>query len=197
MKLTSLTTVAGAALFASATLSFAEQTFKTDPGHTEVRFGWSHAGVSFQTAEFDKTSGTLVLDRDNIEASKVTVTVDTTSVSTGVEIFDEHIQAPAYFDTAAYPEMTFTSTEIKLTGETTAKITGDLTIKGVTQPLELDAELTFEGDHPVAALFESYKGDWVAFSLRGEIADHMSFGVGQFPTGPISLFIDTEMQIVE
>ncbi|MEM7446098.1 MAG: YceI family protein, partial [Pseudomonadota bacterium] len=64
--------------------------YNTDPGHTEVRFGWNHAGVSMQHGEFTGIEGTLDFDPENVEASTLSVVIDPASISTGVEALDGH-----------------------------------------------------------------------------------------------------------
>lgn len=186
---TSLFLVAGS-VFSSA---FAAETYATDQGHTEVRFSWSHAGVSIQTAEFDKVNGTLTLDPESPENSSVTVTVDTSSLSSGFEPLDKHLKSKDFLEVETYPEITFVSTSVKKTGEDTADVTGDLTIHGVTKPVVLTTTLTHRGEHPLGGAIEYYRGKWVAFSATTEI-NHLDFGVGPFNTGPISITVVTEMK---
>lgn len=173
--------------------ALAAETYYTDQGHTEVRFGWSHAGVSMQTGEFTTASGKLVLDPDNVEQSSISVTIDAASVATGFEALDTHLKSADFLEVETYPEITFESTSVERTGDMTANVTGDLTIHGVTQPVTLETTLTHRGEHPVAAAIDYYKGQWVAFSATTEI-DHQAFEVGSFSTGPISITIVTEMK---
>ena len=156
-------------------------------------FGWSHAGVSLQHGEFTVAKGMLTLDPDNVENSKIDVTIDASSVSTGVEALDKHLKSSDFLNVETYPEITFKSTGIKRTGDDTAEVTGDLTIHGVTKPVTLETKLTHRGAHPVAQFIDYYKGQWVAFSAKTEI-DHQAFGVGSFSTGPIFIQINTEMK---
>ncbi len=180
-------------LAALAMPALAAETYYTDQGHTEVRFGWSHAGVSMQTGEFTKATGTLVLDPDNVEQSSISVTIDAASVSTGFEALDKHLKTADFLEVETYPEITFVSTAVERTGDTTANVTGDLTIHGVTKPVTLETTMTHRGEHPVGAMLDYYKGQWVAFSATTEI-DHQAFNVGSFSTGPISITIVTEMK---
>ncbi len=180
-------------LVALSVPALATETYYTDQGHTEVRFGWSHAGVSMQTGEFTKATGTLVLDPDNVEQSSISVTIDAASVSTGFEALDEHLESSDFLEVETYPEITFVSTSVEQTGDTTANVTGDLTLHGVTKPVTLETTLTHRGEHPVGAMLDYYKGQWVAFSATTEI-DHQAFNVGSFSTGPISITIVTEMK---
>lgn len=182
-----------ALLLTLAIPALAAETYYTDQGHTEVRFGWNHAGVSMQTGEFTTASGKLVLDPDNVEQSSISVTIDAASVSTGFEALDTHLKSQDFLEVETYPEITFESTAVERTGDMTANLTGDLTIHGVTKPVTLETTLTHRGEHPVAAALDYYKGQWVAFSAMTEI-DHQAFDVGGFSTGPISISIVTEMK---
>ncbi|WP_170328776.1 YceI family protein [Ruegeria arenilitoris] len=184
--------IAAAALTVSMTPALA-QTYKTDQGHTEVRFNWSHAGVSTQHGEFTKAEGVLDLNADDVEASTLNVTIDTSSLSSGFGPLDDHLKSADFLEVETYPEITFVSTEINRTGDKTADVIGDLTIHGVTKPVTLSVTLTHQGAHPLGGALEYYQGDWVAFTAIGEI-DHMEFGVGPFSTGPITIMIDTEMK---
>jgi len=168
-------------------------TFVTDQGHTEVMFGWNHAGVSRQNGEFTTASGTLELG-ESMEDSTITVEIDAASVSTGFEALDDHLKSADFLDVEKYPSMTFTSSSVKMTGDTSMEVSGDLTIHGVTQPVTLETELTHaKGEHPLGKNIDYYKGDWIAFKATTEI-DHQAFGVGGFSTGPISITINSELK---
>lgn len=171
---------------------FAATTYQTDQGHTEVLFGWSHAGVSRQNAEFTEARGTLVL-QDDIEQSSVDVVIQTDSLSSGFQALDRHLKSADFLEVSSYPEITFKSTSISRTGDQTFDVAGDLTIHGVTQAVVLKATMTHRGAHPVAKFIDYYKGDWIAFHATTEI-DHMAFKVGNFSTGPIAVEINTEMK---
>jgi len=129
------------ALFAAlAAASIAAQaapvTYTIDNSHTYPHFTYNHLGFSNQTHKFDKTSGTVVLDR-KAKTGSVDVTIDAASVNTGYAVFNEHIQAADFFDTAVYPTITFKSTKMSFKGDQPASVAGDLTIKGVTRPVTL------------------------------------------------------------
>ena len=127
----------------------ATETYYTDQGHTQIRFGWSHVGISNQRGGFTKASGKLVLDPDNVERSTLTVTVDATSLATGFGPLDKHLKSKDFLEVETYPEITFVSTAVKRTGDDTAEVTGDLTIHGVTKPVTLKTKLTHRGAHPL------------------------------------------------
>lgn len=181
-------------MFASS--AFAAETYYTDQGHTEVKFGWSHAGVSVQTGEFTEAEGKLVLDPDNVANSTLEVTIKANSVSTGFVPLDTHLKTADFLEVEKYPEMTFVSTSVEKTGDTTANVTGDMTIHGVTKPVTFTTELTHRGAHPLGGAIEYYQGQWAAFKASTTI-DHQEFGVGAFSTGPITIDIVTEMKVRE
>ncbi|MES0884167.1 YceI family protein [Roseibium sp. SCP14] len=182
--------IAATLLAAPASLA---ATYKTDQGHTEVQFMWSHAGVSTQSGEFTTVDGTLDIDPENVEDAKLNVTIKADSIATGFKPLDEHLSSADFFEVATYPEITFVSTGVERTGEDTAKVTGDLTIHGTTKPVTLDTKLTHIGPHPVGASLDYYKGEWIAFEASTTL-DHTEFGVGPFSTGPITIRISTEMR---
>lgn len=126
--------VALAAFAASA--QAAPETFVIDNSHTYPHFTYNHLGFSNQTHKFDKTSGKVVLDRA-AKAGSVVVTIDAKSVNTGYALFNEHIQAADYFDTANHPTITFKSDKMAFRGDQPVSVVGDLTIKGVTKPVTL------------------------------------------------------------
>jgi len=121
---------------ASVAVHAAPVTYTIDNSHTYPHFTYNHLGFSNQTHKFDKTSGTVVLDR-KARTGSVDVTIDATSVNTGYAVFNEHIQAADFFDTTVYPTLTFKSTGMKFKGDQPASVMGDLTIKGVTKPVTL------------------------------------------------------------
>lgn len=171
----------------------AAETYVIDQGHTEVFFGWSHAGVSRQHGEFTRLSGSMMLDPEQPDQSRIEVTIDATSLASGFEPLDNELKGAAWLDVAAHPEITFKSTSVEVTGDDTAKVTGDLTLHGVTKPVTLDTKLTHRGAHPVGKYLDYYKGPWVAFHATGTI-DHQAFGIGPYSTGRISIEINTELK---
>lgn len=144
-----------AILFAAATLlitqpAFASEKYVFDRGHTNIHFEWSHFGFSTTSAEFEDFSGTLMLEEDDIPASEVSVTIDLSSVDSGFETFNGHLTDKSeWFNVEEYPEATFDSTGIEKVGDDRYKVTGDLTLKGVTREVTLDTTINKIGKHPV------------------------------------------------
>ena len=132
----------------SAAAFAAPETFNVEPTHTYPRFEYSHFGYSNQQQRFDKTSGKIVIDRA-AKTGSVDVSIDTTSVNTGYALFNQHIQAEDYFDTAKYPAITFKSTKVKFEGDKPVAVEGNLTIKGVTKPVTLTVTSFHSMPHPM------------------------------------------------
>ena len=126
----------------------APETFAIDPAHTAPRFEYSHFGYSNQAHSFDKTSGKIVIDRE-AKTGSVEVSIDARSVNTGFALFNEHIQGEDFFNTAAFPSITFKSTKVKFKKDKPVAVDGDLTIKGVTRPVTLTVTSFQAMPHPM------------------------------------------------
>lgn len=126
----------------------APQTYVVDGTHTLPRFSYSHFGFSTQLSRFNKTTGTIVFDKE-ARTGSVDIVIDMTSVDTGVALFDEHIQGADFLDTATYPTATFKSTNVVFEGDKPAAVKGDLTIKGVTKPVTLRVTSFQNIKHPM------------------------------------------------
>ncbi len=169
-----LIAAAFAAFFAGQALA-APQTYSVDPAHTFPRFSYDHMGMSKQILRFDKTSGTVVLDKAARQA-EVDVTIDMTSVSTGFEMFNGHIQGEDFLDTTQFPTATFKSTQVVFDGDKPVSIAGDLTIKGITQPVTLTVTSFYNGSHPMM------KKDSIGANATAVIS-RTAFNAGKFAPG--------------
>lgn len=136
--------IAGAATAALA----APETYNVDGSHTYPRFSYSHFGLSTQLSKFNKTTGTLVLDKA-AKTGSVDVVIDMKSVETGFPLFNGHIQGEDFLDTAKFPTATFKSTKVVFEGDKPAAVEGNLTIKGVTKPVTLKVTHFVNMDHPM------------------------------------------------
>jgi polyisoprenoid-binding protein YceI len=145
VKLLGLFALAG--LF-SAPVFAAPETFVVDPNHTYPRFEYSHFGYSNQIQRFNKTSGTIVVDRA-AKTGSVDITIDAKSVDTGYPLFNEHIQGEDYFDTAKYPTITYKSTAVRFEGDKPVAVEGLLTVKGVSKPVTLTVTSFHAMPHPM------------------------------------------------
>jgi polyisoprenoid-binding protein YceI len=115
-------------------------TWNIDADHSNIQFKVRHMMVSNVKGVFGKVQGTVELDDKNITKSKVAVTIDTDSISTGVAKRDEHLKSPDFFDVTKFPTMTFLSTKVTKNGKNKLKVAGYLTLHGVTRPVILDLE---------------------------------------------------------
>lgn len=115
-------------------------TWNIDPEHTSVEFKVRHLMVSNVKGVFGKVSGVVNVDEADITRSKVSATIDTASIDTGVAKRDEHLRSADFLEVTKYPTMTFVSTRIEKAGTGKLKVTGDLTLHGVTRPVVLDVE---------------------------------------------------------
>jgi len=139
-----------AGLIGAAVTAQAEPvTYKLDPTHTNVLFSWSHFGFSNPSANLGLSDGTLVFDEKNPAKSSVEVTLPLADLDTHVSKLDEHLKKPDFFDADKYPSVTFKSTKVQAVGGNKYKVTGDLTVHGVTKPVVLDATLNKSGEHPM------------------------------------------------
>lgn len=120
-----------------------------DKTHGYVTFSYDHLGFSNPHVGFESFEVALTLDSENIQNSTVNVLIDATSISSRVEVFDGHLNGANFFDTENHPTITFKSTGIEVTGNSTMNVTGDLTIKGVTKPVTLETTINKAADHPM------------------------------------------------
>lgn len=145
-------------------------TFAIDESHVHAAFRVSHLGFSDTIGGFDKVSGNFTLDTGNLSASAVNVTIDTASIDSGWDERDAHLRGDDFFKVEKFPEMTFASTSVEPTGDTTATVTGDLTMLGQTHPVSLDVTFNQAGAHP-------FSGKYVAgFSATGTL-DRTQWGM--------------------
>jgi len=134
---------------AAVTAQAAPVTYKMDPGHTDVLFSWTHFGFSNPTANLGLGDGTIVFDEKNPAKSSVDVTLPLANLDTHVADLDTHLKKPDFFDADKYPTVTFKSTKVQPVGGNKFKVSGDLTVHGVTKPVVLDATLNKVGEHPM------------------------------------------------
>lgn len=133
-----LALLAAIGLLSSA--SAAVEVYKIDATHSAINYSLRHI-LSKYTSSFTKLSGEITVDRDNLEKSSVTATIDVAALTTDSEGRDKHIKGPDFFDVAKFPSASFKSKSWKKTGENTFDVTGDLTIKDVTKEVVLKTTL--------------------------------------------------------
>ncbi|MBK4768901.1 MULTISPECIES: YceI family protein [Pantoea] len=157
-----LLALSAAALFStSLSASAAEYKFDKEGQHAFVQFRIQHLGYSWLYGSFKDFDGSFTFDEANPAADKVNVTINTNSLDTNHAERDKHLRSADFLNTGKFPQASFSSTEVKKQG-TDYKITGNLTLNGVTKPITLDAQLIGEGKDP-------WGGYRAGFAASGEI----------------------------
>lgn len=157
-----------------------EGAYVLDPAHASVNWSISHSGLSLYTARFDDITGALDFDPNAPTQSRLDIKIDPKSISTGDAEWDETLATDGkYFDADKYAEIRFVSTSSTKTSNNTGKVTGDLTLRGVTLPVILD--VTYNG----AGKSFGHPGATLGFSATGKIKrsdwgmDYLTnFGIG-------------------
>jgi polyisoprenoid-binding protein YceI len=133
--------VASAPLFAA--------TYTLEPDYTQGVFRWNHLGFSSPAAQFAQGTGTLEFDPANPAKSSVKVTISLSSLNSGVPALDEHLRSEDFFETAKFPTATFRSTRVESgAASNRLKVTGELSLHGVTRPVTLDVTIVKIGANP-------------------------------------------------
>ena len=148
----------GGLLALSGSLHAAEYVIDKEGQHAFINFKISHLGYSWLYGRFNDFDGTFTWDADKPEDSQVNVTIDTASVDSNHAERDKHLRSDDFLNVSAHPEATFKSTAVEMTGENTAKISGDLTLNGVTNPVVLDARLLDQGEDPWGGYRAGFEG---------------------------------------
>lgn len=129
--------------------SYAEvENYTFDKAHTQIFFTVNHLGFSNSTGKFLDFDGGFTFDQAEPAKSSVEVTIKTGGINMDDAKWDEHLKGTDFFNVEKFPDMTFKSTAVEVTGENTANITGDLTLLGVTKPVVLAVTHNKSGKHP-------------------------------------------------
>jgi polyisoprenoid-binding protein YceI len=167
----------------------AQDTWQLDPPHSSAQFSVRHLGVSTVRGAFTKVSGTVVYDAANPAKSSLQATIEAASVDTRVEMRDNDLRSPNYLDVQKYPTITFQSKKVEPAGAGKLKITGDLTIHGVTKEAVLDV------DGPTPAMKDPWGNQRMGASATTKI-NRKDFGVNGAPGmvgDEITITLDIEM----
>jgi polyisoprenoid-binding protein YceI len=138
-------------------------TYQIEPYHTQVIFSLLHFGLTNYSGMFSGASGTLTLDPANLAGSKLDVSVPVASISTTVPLLTEELKGHEWFDAAKFPVATFVSTAVMSTGQDSARVTGNLTLHGVTKPVVLSVQLLGASVNPLSKAYS------VGFEVSGTI----------------------------
>jgi polyisoprenoid-binding protein YceI len=164
-------------------------TWNIDPPHTAAQFSVRHLGISTVRGSFTKVSGSVQYDPANPGKTTIDATIDAASVDTRVEKRDNDLRSPNFFDAAKYPTLTFKSKRVETAGTGKLKVTGDLTMHGVTKEVVLDV------DGPSAAIKDPRGNQHMGASATTTI-NRKDFGVNGASTAvgdDVSITIDMEL----
>jgi polyisoprenoid-binding protein YceI len=147
----------------------ADETYTFDPNHSYVLFHINHFGFSNPSGKW-LFNGTLNLDETKPQNSKVSITIQTAKIDTGIPELDTHLKGKLFFDVEQYPTATFVSNKITVTGKDTAKVAGTLTLHGVSKSVTLEVKLNKTGTNPIT------EKKSVGFTAKTQIA-RSDFGI--------------------
>jgi len=180
-------------LIATAILSVSAaaqvETYQVDPAHSAAQFAVRHTGISTVRGAFSKLSGTVQYDPADPSKTTIDVTIDATSVDTRVEARDKDLRSPNFFDVEKFPTITFKSKHAEAQGKGKLKITGDLTIHGVTK------EVVLQVDGPNGPIKDPRGNTHIGASATTQVS-RKDFGVNGAPGGvadDVVITIDVEM----
>lgn len=122
--------------------------YQFDPTHTSIEFHIEHLGFSFKNGRFDRFTGSFEFDPADPSRSSVQIRIPVDSIDTDVPALDEHLQKPDFFDVGKYPSIDFRSTQVTTLDDKRLRVTGNLTLHGVTKPVSLDVTINKIGPHP-------------------------------------------------
>ncbi|MDX2094776.1 MAG: YceI family protein [Alphaproteobacteria bacterium] len=189
----------GIAFTASCALAFTAPTtalegvasgvYEIDPSHTSIQFGISHLGFSQYQGRFNAAAGTLAFDAKAPEKSTLAVTIDIAGIDTNNAKLESELKGDQWFDAAKFPTATFTSSSIEKLTATTGKVTGNLTLHGVTKPVTLDVTFNGSGTNPFANVAA------LGFSAHGTLK-RSDFGITQYIPmvgDDVSIAIESEL----
>ncbi|MFY2765147.1 YceI family protein [Arenimonas sp. MALMAid1274] len=148
-------------------------TYRIDPNHSTVVASWEHFGFTRTVLQFSALDGQVVYDPANVGKSSVDVRIPFSGLLTGAPEFRDHLASSQFFDADKFPEARFTSTSVQAAGTGKLKVVGNLTLKGITRPVTLDATLNKAGMQPMA------RRDAVGFSAKGVIR-RSDFDMGDY-----------------
>ncbi|MEL7468319.1 MAG: YceI family protein [Pseudomonadota bacterium] len=187
-------TAAALALFAmtatATATNAAPRTFEIDPSHTTIAFLVDHIGYAKTLGKFLKTEGSFIYNEETRELGTVSVEIDATSVFSNDERRDDHIRNKDFLDSKAHPLIIFTATGGEAASDTAGTVTGDLTVRGVTQPVTLDVTLNKAAPYPFG-----HKKQTMGISARTTIKRSdfgMTYALGGIVGDEVQLIIEVE-----
>ena len=154
--------------------------------HASINFRLKHLGYSWLTGRFDTFSGAFSFDATKPDASKINIEIDTASVNSNHGKRDNHIRSSDFLSVDDFPKATFNSTSMKVTGDNTGEVTGDLTLHGVTKPITIDVTFIGEGKDPWGGYRAGFAGT-TSFAMA-------DFGI-DYDLGPASRIVELDLHV--
>lgn len=164
--------------------TFAQSKWTVDPMHSFVNFEVKHMGISFVNGSFHKFSGTIEAAKSDLTDAKISFTVDVNSISTAVEMRDNHLKSEDFFSAEKFPAMTFVSTSLKKLKGNTYELNGKLTIRDVTRDVKFN--VVYGGDA------KNQQGNTISGFQANTTIDRTAFNIKYDPTG---LVVAKDIQI--
>jgi polyisoprenoid-binding protein YceI len=164
------------------------QTYSLAPSNTTIHFKVRNLGIMHVKGTFDKFKGTADVDVNDLTKSKIDVSIETTSINTGINKRDNHLRSADFFDASKFPIMKFVATTVEKVGADKLKITGNLTIKEITKPVVLIAEGTPAGS-------KESPSDLLRGATASATVNRQDFGVswGAVIGDEVSITINTKL----
>jgi len=182
-------------LLATVFMATAQTTWKADVAHSKVQFSISHMVISEVTGRFKDFDATLVQTNDDLSDSKLSATIKVNSINTDNEKRDGHLKSADFFDAEKYPEMTFVSKSFTKSGKDTYKISGDLTMHGITKPVVLDTKFNGQVKDPWGNMIAGFKATTIVNRKDFGIVWNKALETGGVLVGEdVSVTIIVEMQ---
>lgn len=183
-------------VFTSIMSARAQSTWGYDQSHAKVGFSISHFGISETEGKFTKFDGTVLSAKSDFSDAKIDFSIDVNSINTEDEKRDTHLKSPDFFDVAKYPSIVFKGKSLKSTGKNKYKLTGDLSMHGVTKSIELD--VIYKG-----TVFDPFKNTKAGFKITGSL-DRTEFGLnwnGKLSTGDLlvgnEVSLDVNIELIK
>ena len=175
-----------AGLLASSPLYAADYVIDTAGAHASINFKISHLGYSFVLGRFNQFGGNFSYDASNPNASTINLNIDVNSIDSNHAERDKHLRSADFLEVDKYPEASFVSTSFTDLGDNKAKLAGDLTLKGVTKPIEIDVVKIGEGEDPWGGYRVGFAGT-TALALK-------DFGI-DYNLGPAAEMVMMDLHI--
>ncbi|QEC53889.1 polyisoprenoid-binding protein YceI [Anseongella ginsenosidimutans] len=169
----------------STSVLFAQSTWQADPAHSKVAFSITHSGISDVSGLFNSFESTITAAKEDFSDAVFDLSIEVASIDTEIEKRDNHLRSADFFDVEKFPKITFKSTGIKKAGKDRYKLTGDLTMHGVTKPVTMD--LWYRGTN----VSDRDNSSTAGFQLTGTLK-RSDFGIGSKFSPPM---LSDEVQI--